>query len=136
MNYIDSFIAVADDCPASEGVAPQEKGGKKTVAVIQYELLLGHPYEYTQEDVLFKTHVLHKGITAAEPKSKGKKLREDFFEKEQPCLRTSPLARRYGWGFHFDPDGKVAMFPVGSKDYDRLSKRATKVMKAMRTSRA
>lgn len=136
MNYIDTFIIAADDSPTEKSIVPQEKGGKKTVAVIQYELLADHPYEYTQEDVLFQTHVRHKEIPAAEMKAQGKKLREQFFSKEQPCLRTSPLARKYGWGFHFDPEGKVALYPVESKEYKQLSKKASKVLKALRTSRA
>lgn len=136
MNYIDTFITVADDSPARKGVVPEERGGKKTVAVIQYELLAGHPYKYTQEDVLFATHVQHKGIPAAELKAKGKQMREEFFAKDQPCLRASPLSRKYGWGFHFDPKGKVAMYPVESKEYKELSKKAAKVLKALRSSRA
>jgi hypothetical protein len=136
MNYIDTFITVAEDCPTEKALVPEPRGGKKSVAVIQYEMLDGHPYEYTQEDVLFQTHAQHKGIPPAELKAKGKKLREDFFARDQPCLRTSPLARKYGWGFHFDPKGKVAMVPMESKEYKQLSKSASKVLKALRSSRA
>jgi hypothetical protein len=136
MNYIDTFIAVADDTPTDKSVVPTERGGKKTVALIQYEMLVDDPYKYTQEDVLFETHVRHKAIPPAELKSKGKKLREEFFAKEQPCLRTSPLARKYGFGFHFDPKGKVAMVPMESREYKELSRGAAKVLKALRSSRA
>lgn len=136
MNYIDTFISIADDSPTDKGIVPQEKSGKKTIPVIQYEILAGHPYQYTQEDVLFQTHARHKAIPAAELKAHGKALREAFFAKDQPCLRSSPLARKYGWGFHFDPKGKVALYPVESKEYQQLSKRAAKVLKALRTSRA
>lgn len=136
MNYIDTFIAVADDSPTASSVIPQEKGGKKTVAVIQYEMLVDRPYELTQEDVLFETHVRHKEIPAAELKKNGKRLREEFFAKDQPCLRTSPLARKYGWGFHFDPKGRVALYAVESKDYKQMPKKVSKVLKALRSSRA
>lgn len=136
MNYIDTFITVADDSGAEKSVVPEERGGKKTVAVIQYEMLVDDPYKYTQEDVLFETHVRHKGIPAAELKTKRKQVREEFFAKEQPCLRTSPLARKYGWGFHFDPKGKVAMVPMESREYKQLSREASKVLKALRSSRA
>jgi hypothetical protein len=136
MNYTDTFIAVADDSGVEKSIMPEERGGKKTVAVIQYEMLAGHPYKYTQEDVLFETHVRHKGIPAAELKAKGEKMREEFFTKDQPCLRASPLPRKYGWGFHFDPKGKVAMVPVESKEYKQLSKKASRVLKALRSSRA
>jgi hypothetical protein len=135
VNYLDTFIAVADDSSAESSIVPEERGGKKTVAVIQYEMLKDHPYELTQEDVLFQTHVRHKAISAAELKAHGKKLREAFFAKEQPCLRTSPLARKYGWGFHFDPKGKVALYAIESKEYKQLSKKAGKVVKALRSSR-
>lgn len=136
MNYMDAFIAVADDSPTTQSVVPMEKGGKKTVAVIQYEMLVDHPYELTQEDVLFETHVRHKDLPAAELKKNGKKLREEFFAKDQPCLRTSPLARKYGWGFHFDPKGRVALYAIESKEYKQMAKKASKMLKALRSSRA
>lgn len=136
MNYVDTFIAVADDSPADQGAVPTERGGKKTVALIQYELLAKHPYRYTQEDVLWQTHARHKEIPAAKLAADGEVLRAAFFAKDQPCLRSSPLARRYGWGFHFDPKGKVAMYAVESKEYKQLMKRASKVLKALRSSRA
>jgi hypothetical protein len=135
MNYVDTFIVAAEDCPASTGIVPPTKAEKKTVANIQYELLAGHPYKYTQEDVLFETFVRHKGIPAGELKARGKAMREEFFAKDQPCLRTSPLARTYGWGFHFDPKGKVALYPKGSAEYEKLSEGTPKVLKALRSSR-
>ena len=136
MNYADMFIAVADDSPTAHSIVPKESGGKKTVAVIQYEMLADHPYELTEEDVLFETHVRHQAVPAAELKKNGKKLREAFFAKDQPCLRTSPLARKYGWGFHFDPNGKVALYAVESKEYKQMAKNASKTLKAFRSSRA
>jgi hypothetical protein len=136
VNYIDTFISVADDSTTDKSIIPQDKGGKKTVAVIQYEMLAEHPYKYTQEDILFQTHVRHKEVPAAELKAHGKQLREAFFAKDQPCLRSSPLARKYGWGFHFDPKGKVALYPIESKEYKQLARQAAKPLKALRTSRA
>jgi hypothetical protein len=44
MNYYDTLIEVADDCPATEGQVPQARSGKKTKAVVEYELLVKHPY--------------------------------------------------------------------------------------------
>jgi hypothetical protein len=51
MNYYDTLIEIADDCPATEGQVPQARGGKKTKAVVEYELLVEHPYRYTEEDI-------------------------------------------------------------------------------------
>jgi uncharacterized protein DUF6157 len=53
MNYYDTLIEVADDCPATVGRVPQARGGKKTKAVVEYELLGEHPYAYTEEDIAF-----------------------------------------------------------------------------------
>jgi hypothetical protein len=55
MNYVDTFIAVADDCPAAEGVVPRPRGDRKTVAVLQYEMISGVPCTLTQEDVQFES---------------------------------------------------------------------------------
>jgi Family of unknown function (DUF6157) len=44
LNYYDTLIEVADDCPASESRVPRARGGKKTKAVVEYELLVKHPY--------------------------------------------------------------------------------------------
>lgn len=50
MNYIDTFILVADDCPAESGIIPIVKEGKhKPIHAILYELLAHNPYKLTQE---------------------------------------------------------------------------------------
>ncbi len=140
MNYVDSFIAVADDCPVRTSVVPPAKPDtKKSVAVIQYELLADAPYVYTQEDVLFRTSARHKGIPPAELEARGDALREDFFAKPQPCLRASPLFKKYGWGFHFDRGGKVALCPMESSEYTTFAagqQGGPTVLKAFRSSRA
>jgi hypothetical protein len=135
MNYTDTFITVAEDCPVTTSVIPGVKSEKKPVAVIQYEMLADHPYKYTQEDVLFETFARHKGIPAEELKARAAHMREEFFSKPQPCLRTSPLAKKFGWGFHFDPKGKVALYAVHSIEYKKFSKQAGKVLKALRSAR-
>jgi hypothetical protein len=133
MNYYDTLIEVADDCPATEGQVPQARSGKKTKAVVEYELLVKHPYTYTEEDIAFEVHaVLHDISKASWPKE-----REKFLSKGHPHLRVSALAKRYGWGIHNDAEGKVALIAVESRDYKRLMKdpRTTKV-KAFRSTPA
>jgi hypothetical protein len=34
MNYQDTLIEIADDCPVSEAQVPQTRGGKNTKAVV------------------------------------------------------------------------------------------------------
>jgi hypothetical protein len=132
MNYTKTLIALADDCPAKKAVVPQERGGKPTVATLQYAMLADHPYEHTQEDVLFEVwwkRQVNPTLTKA-------KARKEFFSKDQPCLRTSPLPKQYGWGLLFDEQGRVALLPTESKEYkDALKSKGVKVLKAMRASR-
>jgi hypothetical protein len=133
MNYYDTLIEVADDCPATQGQVPQARGGRKTKAVVEYELLVEHPYTYTEEDIAFEVYaVLHDIPKAGRPKE-----RQGFVSKGHPHLRVSALAKRYGWGIHNDAEGKIALIAVESPDYKRLLKdpHTTKV-KAFRSTRA
>ena len=133
MNYYDTLIEVAEDCPASTGQVPQARGGKKTKAVVEYELLVKHPYTYTEEDIAFEVHaVLHEIPRASRPQE-----RERFLSKGHPHLRVSPLPKRYGWGIHNNAEGKLALVAVESPEYEQLMEdpRTSKV-KAFRSTRA
>lgn len=136
MNYYDSFIAVADDCPVSASVVPTARGDKKTVAVLQYEMLAGSPYQHTQEDVLFGSWLQRQDL--GDPSAdEVARLREEFFSKDQACLRASPLPKKFGWGLSFDDKGRVALCPMESDEYrQRVDGADVKVMKAMRSKRA
>ena len=131
-NYYRTFIEVAEDCPVRVAAAPTYTGAK-TMPVLQYEMIAGHPYRYTQEDVLFEAHAEHKGI----PQAQRGAARTGFFSKGQPCLRASALGKRYGWGIHCDDQGRVALYPVESKEYTRLaSDTGITHLRAMRSRRA
>ncbi|MFD1957300.1 DUF6157 family protein [Paenibacillus thailandensis] len=131
-NNYDTFIEVAEDCPVETAEVPKAKGGVKSVPVLQYEMIANHPYRYTQEDVLFEVFAVRNGITEQRKQAE----REKFFSKGQPCLRTSSLGKRYGWGIHCDSQGKVALYAVESDDYRRLKDDPNlKHVKAMRQSR-
>ena len=133
MNYYDTLIEVAEDCPASEAQVPQARGGKKTKPVVEYELLTKHPYAYTEEDIAFEVYAVLHDI----PKVSREKEREKFLGKGHPHLRVSALAKRYGWGIHNNAEGKIALLAVESAEYQRLVKdpRTAKV-KAFRSTRA
>lgn len=49
MNYYETFIAVAEDCPVKVAEIPKAKNGGKTVPVLQYEMITNNPYQYTQD---------------------------------------------------------------------------------------
>jgi hypothetical protein len=136
MNYINTFIAVSPDTKAKAASAPPARGGKRSIAQIEYDLIAEHPYELTQEDVQFAVHVERNGIAPARLKAKRKQLRSAFFAKPMACMRTSPLARTYGWGLHFDSEGKVALVPMESAKYRKLaSDRTIAQTRAMRSKR-
>jgi hypothetical protein len=132
-NYFNTFLEVAEDCPVAIAQIPVLKGDSKTVATLQFEMIGHEPYKYTSDEVIFRIYALRNNI----PKSDMKAEHEKFFSKGQACLRTSPLAKRYGWGFHFDEKGKVALYGIDSDEYKSFVKRKDlEHVKAMRTKKA
>lgn len=131
--YTATFIAVAEDCPAAGPEEPPVSAKGPTVASLQYELISQRPYELTSDDVLFEVYATRQGI----PEGDREAARAAFFAKDQACLRSSPLGKRYGWGIHHDSDGRVALVPLGSDDYESFVGDASlKQLKAMRSKRA
>lgn len=131
-NYINTFIEIADDCPTEVGEIPPIKQEAKTVANIQFEMVSKNPYKFTSDDVLFQVFAIRKDLT----KSEYKEAREQFFSKGQPCFRASPLTKRYGWGVHYDKEGRMAIYSAESAEYKKLVKDKTlKVLKAMKTNK-
>lgn len=130
-NYFGTFIRVAEDCPVDRAEIPHLGAEKPTVAALQYELLAQRPHVYTSDDALFEVHALRQGIAEADRAQ----AREDFFAKSQACLRASPLPKRYGWGLHYDAEGRVALVPLGSDEY-RAEDESLKQLRAMRSKRA
>ena len=130
-NYFNTLIEIADDCPTDAGEAPPVRGQKKSVANLQYEMLEGHPYVFTSDDVVFTTHALRKEIPQAEQRA----AREVFFSRGQPCLRASPLTKRYGWGVHSNAEGKIAIYSANSEAYAQfLRDNTVKIFKPTLTS--
>lgn len=131
-NYKNTFIQIADDSPVHAGEMPPAKGDAKTVAGMQFDMLYEHPYAFTSDDVVFRVYAERSDI----PKSEWEEAREQFFSKGQPCLRASPLTKRYGWGVHADENEKIAIYGSETEEYRKLSQDpALKVVKAMRSSR-
>ncbi len=131
-NYFDTFIEIADDCPVANGEVPPMKGDNKTVANMQFEMIIKNPYKYTSDDVLFLVFAGRNDLTEAEYEE----ARKQFFSKGQACLRASPLTKRYGWGLHSNHEGKVALYASDSPEYEKfVNDKSLKVVKAMRSSR-
>jgi len=132
-NYENTFIAIADDCPVTHGEIPPVKGDAKSVANMQFAMLANNPpYTFTSDDVLFQVYADRKDLTESERPA----ARKEFFSKGQPCMRASPLTKRYGWGVHADKDGRIALVACDSPEYEQwINNPDVKVVKAMKTSR-
>ncbi|WP_204073486.1 DUF6157 family protein [Planotetraspora phitsanulokensis] len=138
LNYYDTLITVADDCPVDGAVVPALRGGKQTAAVIQFDMISADPGGLTQEDVLFETW-LRRQESDAPSESERAELRARFFSRSQACLRASPLPKKYGWGLRFDAAGRVTLCPKGSAEYEQIiagEVPGVTVLKAMRSKRA
>jgi len=138
MGYKNAFIKVAADCPTDRGVVPQVRGDHKPIHVLQYELLAAHPYRYTHADLLYEVHVRHKELSAAECRANGREIREALLAKPHPCLRASLLPKKYGWGVHYDSEGRIAIYPRESEDYAQFTGPGgiANLVPAMRNKRA
>lgn len=111
-NYFDTFIEVAPDTKANSGTPPPSKE-KKTVAQMQYDLIANNPYQYSSDDILFQVYADRNDLNESEYKQ----AREQFFSKGQPCLRTSPLTKTYGYGIHSNKNGKIALYGMETREY-------------------
>ena len=131
-NYTDTFIQAAGDSPASSAKTPPGGRAAPTIAQLQYELLIAAPYSMTSDDLLFEVHAVRQGIAEADRPQ----ARLEYFAKPQACLRSSPLAKQYGWGFHHDSASRVALVPFGSAEYLEFARRSDlRQVPAMRSKR-
>ena len=136
-NAFNTFIRVAEDCPARNGEEPQPRGGRPTVATLQYQMVAGSPYKFTSDDVVFATSAPGRALDAKATRTARSLAREAFFSRGQACMRASPLGKRFGWGVHADAQGRIAIYAVDSKRYQALAADPdiTQV-RAMRSKRA
>ncbi len=135
-NPTKQFIEIAPDSPTATAIVPRDKGGKRSIATIEYELLSSKPYGYNLAELKFATHVQHKQIPPAELKAHRQQLRDEYFAKPFACMRASPLTKKYGWGAHYDEQGKIAIYPAESKEYKRfVNDSDIKKFSAMRSKR-
>ena len=135
---MDTFIAVAEDCPAEAGTVPP-RTGQPSVAALSHALLDGRPYMLTSADVLFTVWADRNAV----PDAERPEARRAFFAEDQACLRASPLGKRYGWGLHADAAGRLALVGRETPEYAELaagrvpgSGKPVTVVRAMRGSRA
>jgi hypothetical protein len=132
MSYKNTLITISEDSKVSSAKVPVIKNEKPTIAYIEHDLINNNPYKFTQEDVQFKTYLIKNQMEA----ENSAELREQFFSKSKACFRASPLVKNYGWGIHYNNQGKIAIYDVNSEMYNQLLKQddITK-LKGMRSKR-
>jgi hypothetical protein len=136
-NYFDTFIAVAEDSGATQSSIPPARA-TPSVAELTHRRIAENPYVFTSDDVIFGVWAERKGIAADDREE----ARAAFFSQGQPCLRSSDLGKRYGWGVHSNAEGRVAIVAVDSDEYRQLESGVTAdghavvVTRAMRSARS
>ena len=136
MPYTNTFIQVSPDSVATESTVPTSNRSKKPAHIIQYELLSENPYRFDHDQLIFEVFIRHKSIPQVEFERNRDQIWADLHSKEHPCLRASTLMKKFGWGAHYDAEGKIALYGVESAEYDRFIKdEATKKLLAMRSKR-
>jgi hypothetical protein len=129
--YIDTFITIAPDCPAKEGIKPLKAS---SIAGLEYALLSQNPYALTGDELIFAVHLRHKQIGEDAGLDA---VRKALFSKPHPCLRTSMLPKRYGWGAHYDQRGRIALYGAETDAYRCFAARKDlQIIPAMRNSKA
>lgn len=137
MGYKDTFISVAPDTKAEQGIEPKPRGNKETIPQIEYRLLVSRPYQFTQDELTFRTRLIRQGIEFDDLSDDEREdLWAELFSKGQPCLRASSLTKSNGWGVHYDSIGRIAIYPMDTTDYAELSGRKDlKQIPSMRSSK-
>ncbi|MCU1407315.1 MAG: hypothetical protein JWQ43_3618 [Glaciihabitans sp.] len=143
VDYTNTFIAVSPDCAATEGTPPPGSGDRDpvkppSISARTFDLITASPYVHTSGDVIFTVWADRRGI----PEEDRAAARAEFYSKGQPCLRSSDLGKRYGWGVHADSNGRIALYGVDSAEYAALKEGRSPtddaplaITRAMRSSR-
>jgi len=117
MTYINSFITASEDSGTFHSVVPQPHGERIPLHLIQYNLLVHHPYYYDHNSLIFEVYLIQKGKSADMAQDERKQLWDELFSKNHPCMRNSLLVTKYGFGVHYNHDGKMALYPIESNEY-------------------
>lgn len=137
VDYTDTFITVAPDTASTAGVIPVPRPQGPTVASATYEHVGPQPYRLQSSEVIFSVWADRQGIPVQDRDA----ARSEFFAKPRACLRSSDLGKRFGWGIHADEYGRIALYSLGTAEYESLASgrtsegRPVKIVAALRSNR-
>ncbi|MFK7804685.1 MAG: DUF6157 family protein [Anaerolineae bacterium] len=136
MSYKNTFIEISPDSAATKSLAPTSTRTKKPAHIIQYELLTQNPYTFNHEELVFEVYVRHKEIPEAELADYHDKIWHELHSKGHPCMRASTLTKKFGWGSHYNSEGKIALYGMDSSEYANfVEDEETKNLLGMRSKR-
>jgi hypothetical protein len=105
-DLINSLIIVSESS-SKEGIIPVSKTNKETVTTTLFKVLKENPYHFKQYDLFFEVHITQM--------KKNKTLKLDTYK-----LQRSELCSLFGWGIYGNEEGKLALIPSESKEYQEL----------------
>ena len=111
-NYVNTLILPSEDCRADRACAPTKLG---SIAMLQFEVL-GADDALTSDDILLHVTCQRREI----PREEWELLRSEIFSKGQPCLRTSPLVKTFGWALFHDAKSIVSLIDPDSENFTAL----------------
>lgn len=126
--YRNAFITAAPDCPVAVGTVPRQA---LSIAGLEHALLIDRPYHYTARDLVLDVHRRHKNVGESELDA----FRAFLFARSHPCMRLSMLTKRWGWGVHYDEQGRMALYGAETPEYRRFASRSDLRVMAARPSR-
>jgi hypothetical protein len=126
--YANAFITLAPDCPLAVDTVPRQA---MSIAGLEHALLIDNPYHYTCFDLILNMQRHQKNVSDDELEA----FRSFLVAKSQPCMRISMLAKRWGWGVHYNELGLIALYGAESQKYRNLSMRSDLRVMAARPSR-
>lgn len=136
MCYTNTFIKIAEDCPVDKSEIPVSNREQKPAHIIQYELLMKSPYQFGHEDLIYEVYITQKEIPQNISAKEAAQIKKELFAKGHPCLRASALTKRYGFGAHYNQNGKIAIYPIESEQYEMfVNDPAVKKLPAMKSKR-
>nr|WP_321465095.1 DUF6157 family protein [uncultured Desulfobulbus sp.] len=94
---------VADGSLVTEGIVPQKAG---SIAAAEYAVLSRQPYELPPRQLFVEVHHVHR--------------RRPHLKCASYPLAGMELPKRFGWGVHVNPLGKVGLVACDSEEYREM----------------
>ena len=100
----ENLILISEDAESRVSIIPPEGD---TIARIAYEVLISNPYQFTEAEYHHEVHITRRN-------------RPDL-NISSYSIKRSPLLQKFGWGVHRDVNGRLALVPAESEEYQNFS---------------